>query len=232
MDRLRSLVLLTVFSAFLPTIAWAQSPRVMVELAFVSRIQQRTDQTPLKNQFETMLPQSKLAEEGLVPFLDDWLRGKDRDLHEVDLMKLKIPLGEEVEFATRHSLATKFTDPKSMFDAADIPKMPGDGLLSDGLDATVRAEKLPDGKIRVRFRFGKLMPPTMEKDESSDKPDAPQVPGQHRQWINSGNDLTPQQTAVLGGLLQSVRKDGKNVTRELTILVRVHLADPTPFPID
>ncbi|QDU76469.1 hypothetical protein Pan97_35190 [Bremerella volcania] len=228
MAHLRCLVLFTVISAFFPTIVIAQSPRVMVELAFVSRTAQSSEQ-PLKEEFEKQLQQSELAKEGLIPFLDDWLRGKDRDLHEVDLMQLKVSLGEEVEFVTRHSLAAEFQDPKAMFHMADISTMPGENLLSDGLDATVRTKQKPDGKIVVDFRFGKRMPATMEKAAGSDEPVVPLL---HRQWINSNAELSSGETLVLGGLLRSQKKDGKDLMQELTILVRVHRADPAPFPVN
>lgn len=232
MDCLRCLMLVTLFSAFLPAFAWGQSPRVMVELAFVERTKQAPDRTPLKEELEKLLPESGLAKEGLVPFLDDWLRVQNRDLIEIDLMQLKVPLDEEVEFATRHSLAAKFQDPKAMFEAADIPMMPGENLLSDGLEATVRVDKKPNGKLHVRFRFDKRMPATMKNVIDADQPDAPAVPVLHRQAINTRIELDPQETFSLGGLLQVKRQDGKEVTRELVILVRVHLADPAPFPAD
>lgn len=230
MDRLRCWMVVTLISAFLPTIAWGQSPRVMVELAFVTRTGQSDEQPSLKEEFEKQLEGSELAKDGLTPFLDDWLRGKDRDRHEVDLMKLKIPLGEEVEFATRHSILPELQDPKAIFDAADIPLMPGEGLLSDGLDATVRADQKPDGRILTRIRFNKSMPATMKAVASEDQPDRPPVPVLHRQAINTRIELASQETYVLGGLLQAKRQDDQEVTQELAILIHVHLADPAPFP--
>lgn len=232
MNHFRCLMLVTLFSAILPTIAWGELPRVMVELAFVLRDRPSADQTPLKEEFEQLLKETELAKEGLIPFLDDWLRGKDRHLHEIDLMQLKIPLGEEVEVATRHSLTTEFQDPKAMFEAANTPVFAGMGLLDDGLSAVVRTEQKPDGKIHVKFRLEKRMPAVLGKSDEGDVSDDPPVPMLRRRWIDSQLDLHPRQAAQLGGLLQTQRKNGKEVTQELAILVRVHLADPAPFPVD
>lgn len=230
MQRFRCLILVTVISAFLPTIAWGQSPRVMVELAFVSRTGQSEDEPSLKEEFENQLADSDLANDGLVPFLDAWLRRQDRNLHDIDLMKLKIPLGEEVEFATRHSIRPELPDPKAIFEAADIPLMPGEGLLSDGLDATVRADQKPDGRILTRFRFNKSIPATMKGAASDDQEEGPPVPVLHRQAINTRIELESQETYVLGGLLQVKRKGDQEVTQELAILIHVHLADRAAFP--
>jgi len=230
MKRLPCLLFVTIVSAFLQTFAWGQSPRVMVELAFVVREHPSENQPPLKEEFGKLLPQSDLAKEGLIPFLDDWLRGRDRDQHDVDLMQLKIPLGEEVEFTTRHSLSSESQDPKAIFEAAEIPRMPGEDLLGDGLEATVRTKQRPDGKIRVRFRFGKRMPATTMPSDA--KPGAPPVPVLHRRWVTTTVDLEPRKPVELHSLLQSEQENGKRSSPEMAILVRVHLADPAAFPLD
>jgi len=231
MGHLRCLVLSTLISAFLPTIVWGGSPRVMVELAFVFRGEPADATLDLREEFEKALPQAEHAQEGLLPFLDNWLRGKDRDQHEIDLMQVKIPLGEEVEFVTRHSLTSKFDDPKAMFEAAGIPMMPGEDLLSDGLEATVRADQTEDGKIRVRFRLDKRMPATSMPNDKSDDPNAPPLPLLHRRGVNTAVDLEPGQAIELSGLHANAEK-GKPRAKELAVLVRVQLADPAPFPAD
>ncbi|PQO27455.1 hypothetical protein C5Y96_18125 [Blastopirellula marina] len=228
MDRIRCLVLVTLFSAILPAIAAAQSPRVMVELAFVTRVRLSTEQPPLSEEFEKQLEDSKLAQEGLVPFLDQWLRDKDRDLHEVDLMQLKIPLGEEVEFTTRHSLAAEFADPKGMFEGANIPMMPGMGLLDETLNATVRTDNTPDEQLLTRFRFEKHMPTTTL--ENVNDPGAPPVPVLHRQAVSTRIKSESGKTTVLGGMLKIKNIEGKEFKQDLAVLVRVGLADPAPFP--
>lgn len=230
MDRIRCLVLVTLFSAFLPAIAAAQSPRVMVELAFVTRVRLSTDQPPLKKEFEKQLEDSELAREGLVPFLDDWLTGKDRDLHEVDLMQLKIPLDEEVEFVTRHSLPAEFEDPKEIFEAANIPMMPGVGLLGESLNATVRTENMSDGRFLTRFRFEKHMPTIAQANVNN--PAAPPVPVLHRQAITTLLKSKPGKASVLGGMLKTKEQDGKQVQQELVVLVLIRKADPAPFPVN
>lgn len=232
MDRICCLVLVTLFSAFLPAIAAAQSPRVMVELAFVTRVRLSTDQSPLKEEFEKQLEDAERDREGLVPFLDDWLTGKDRDLHEVDLMQLKIPLDEEVEFVTRHSLPAEFEDPKEMFEGVSAPMRPEMGLIHGGLSAIVKAKKHPDGKIHVRFRLLKKNPAVMAPSEDDEGSDRRPLPIMRTQWTDTELDLDPRDASAMGGLLQSTIKDGKEVTRELAILVRVHMADPAPFPVD
>lgn len=232
MDRIGCPLLVTLFSVFFPTIAWAESPRVMVELAFVTRIQQPNDPSPLKEEFEQLLPDSELAKEGLVPFLDDWLRGKNRDLLEVDLMQLKIPLGEEVEFATRHLLPAEFEDPNTMFEAAGVPMRPDMGLVHGGLSAVVRAQKKPNEKVHIKFRVMKKMPAAMELSEDEDRSGERPLPILRTQWTDTELDLELRQASVLGGLLQKTSKDGEDITRELVILVHVHLAEPAPFPAD
>lgn len=221
MNAIRVGLIVTLFWALLPENTHAQSPRVVVELAFVSRASEQKPKVSLQEELDAKLESSEATDEGLLPFFDKWLKGKDRRLHEIDTMQLKIPLGVEVEFTTRHSLPAEFEHPDQI-----VPGM--SGLNPAGLKAIVRVDRKPSGKFFVDFRYEKksLRSPTVNVNEENSLP-----PSIQTLWLNSSVELEPGHAWTVGPMTQRKMVAGKPLDCEVLLVVGVHYAEPSPFPV-
>ncbi|RCS54604.1 hypothetical protein DTL42_05580 [Bremerella cremea] len=84
--------------------AQAGSPRMVMEVACISQARSEPGETSLKEELSAALKQSKVATEGLTPFFEQWFAEQDRSQFNIDLLTLKLPLGEEIEVTTQRAL--------------------------------------------------------------------------------------------------------------------------------
>ena len=147
MDRMRWLIIVTVFSAILPAFAWADPPMVTVEVAIVERTNLSEGSISVDQEMKNSLADADLAENGLVDFLSHWRTGTDETPITIQTIRVKTQLGARVEVQTQRML-----DPDPRDEEGTRP----DRLTEHvGMDAALRAEQTEDGQIKLECRFGK-----------------------------------------------------------------------------
>ncbi len=147
MNRTCRLITALLFSVILPTIALADAPMVILEVAIVERTNLVEGSISLDQELKNAVADAELDEHGLRGFLAHWRTGTEQTPITIQAMRVKTELGARVEVQTQRIL-----DPDPRDEKGSRP----DRLTEHvGMDAAFQAEQTKDGQIRVNGRFGK-----------------------------------------------------------------------------
>ncbi len=219
MNAIRVGLIVTLFWALLPENTHAQSPRAVVELAFVSRASEQKPKVPLQEELDAKLESSEATDEGLRAFFDAWLTGKDHKQSKVDTIQMKVPWNEEVEFSVQNSPLPEFAD-------VELPHV---RKPVAGVTVTVRATRLDDGKIKLKCR---PVSRTLASPQDWEVKDGATVPTVRTYWIDTALELEPGKASTVGALNLAIVSDGKQFDYERLMVIRIEEAEPASFPLD
>lgn len=198
----------------------AEPPRMAVEVACLSQARSESSDTFLKEKLSAALKQSKVATEGLPRFLAEWFAEQDRSQFNVDLLTVKLPLGEEVEVTMQRGLGGQ-PEGEVADGSVEFPRPLGVTMI-------LRGEENEQGQVDIQGRFEKRGQDdrlaTSKTDPESDKP--VQVAGMKTFWVDTQITLDWKVPAVLGGLVSEKKQNGKTEIVETVVILRASRGNP------
>ena len=194
--------------------ASAAGSRVIVEVACVVRTQEKPGDTTLKEELSAALNASKEATKGLDPFFREWLAGQDRSRFMINCVRVKAPLGAEIEVQTERS---EGDDPEGEVANPGIPSPKLMGLLFE-----MKTKEAEEGRIELECQFRKSTP---VKELSVTGPGGTPIYGMRTLMMSPRIKLEPKVPQVVGPLISEKREKDKTQINEFVMIFRV-VPDP------
>ncbi|PQO42236.1 hypothetical protein [Blastopirellula marina] len=195
----------------------AASPRVLVEVAYVVRTQEKPGEKTFEEEIAAAIENSEFATAGLNPLLDEWLDGQDRSKFEIDCLRIKGPVGETLEIQTQRSIGA---DPRGEVANEGMTGFPAKLKMDVGMfvEVTAKESEEEEGNFDLAFRFQKRTP---EEMLSVTGPKGRSVLGFRTFMVDTSVTIDPKVPSVLGGLTSEKREKDQTQIREAVLIFRV-----------